>query len=61
MAVPLVPSNSVMAVWAKSTGSEVDHDLTVTGVSSGEPNTMARPTTKMATTTKAMVNSFTRS
>ena len=30
-----------MAVWAKSTGLAVDHDLTVTGFSSGEEKTTA--------------------
>jgi hypothetical protein len=50
-----------MAVWAKSTGAAVDHDLTVTGLSSGEEKTTARPTTRMTTTTKAMVTSLIRS
>ncbi len=59
--MPLVPSSSVIAVWAKSTGSEVDHDLTVAGVSSGEEKITASPTTRTDTTKKAMMNSLTRS
>ena len=57
----LVPSSSVIAVWAKSTGSLVDQLFTVTGWSSGEEKTMARPTTRTATTKKAMTNSLTMS
>ncbi len=56
-----MPSSSVAAVWAKSTGLADDHDLTVTGASSGEEKTTASPVTTITTTTKAMVNSLTRS
>ncbi len=61
MAVALVPSSSVIAVWAKSTGLAVDHDLTVTGLSSGEEKITARPTTTISTTMKAMMPSLMRS
>ncbi len=35
-----MPSSSVIAVWAKSTGAAFDQDLTVTGGSSGDENTI---------------------
>ncbi len=50
-----------MAVWAKSTGFAFDHDLTVTGFSSGDEKTIARPTTTSTTTRNAIRNSLTMS
>ena len=58
VAVPLVPSSSVMAVCAKSTGSTVDHDLSVMAGSSGEEKTTARSTMSTATARKATKASF---
>ncbi len=58
VAVPLVPSSSVMAVWAKSTGLTMDHVLSVTAGSSGEEKTTARRMISTATARKATKASF---
>ena len=58
MAVPLVPSSSVIAVCAKSTGLTMDHDFSVMAGSSGEEKTTARRTMSTATARKATKASF---
>ena len=58
MAVPLDPSSSVMAVWAKSTGSTADQVFSVTAGSSGEEKTTARSRISTATARKATKASF---
>ena len=56
--MPLVPSSSVMAVWAKSTGFTADHLLSVMDGSSGEEKTTARSAISTATARKATKASF---
>jgi hypothetical protein len=60
-ATSLEPSSSLSAAARKSFGFACDHDRSVTGASSGEPNSTARPTVSRQTTTSAITPSFTMS
>jgi hypothetical protein len=57
-AVPLVPSSSVAAVARKLSGATCTQLRTVSGGTSGEDSTTARPTVRTSATSAAIVPSL---